>query len=59
MTLAGAIERMTNDRSLGQRLGRAGYERARKLFSIEKNVSQLCALLAASVVTRLPAAAAL
>jgi glycosyltransferase involved in cell wall biosynthesis len=43
--LAGAIEKITNDRSLGQRLGRAGYERAQKLFSIEKNARQLCALI--------------
>ncbi len=45
VALAGAIEKVTNDRSLGQRLGRAGYERAQKLFSIEKNVRELCALL--------------
>ena len=55
--LAGAIEKVTNDRSLGQRLGQAGYERAQKLFSIEKNVRQLCALLpavdpAAAIVSR-------
>jgi colanic acid/amylovoran biosynthesis glycosyltransferase len=43
--LAGAIERVINDRSLGQRLGQAGYERAQKLFSIEKNVRELCALI--------------
>ncbi len=47
VALAGAIEKVTNDRSLGQRLGQAGYERAQKLFSIEKNVRQLCALLPA------------
>src|SRR5215813_2940748 len=45
VALAGAIEKVTNDRSLGQRLGRAGYERAQKLFSIEKNVRELYALL--------------
>jgi len=45
VALAGAIERVTNDRSLGQRLGQAGYERSQKLFSIEKNVRELCALL--------------
>src|SRR4029077_10379163 len=44
VALAGAIEKVTNDRSLGQRLGRAGYERAQRLFSIEKNVRELCAL---------------
>jgi colanic acid/amylovoran biosynthesis glycosyltransferase len=43
--LAGAIEKVINDHSLGQKLGQAGYERAQKLFSIEKNVRELCALL--------------
>jgi colanic acid/amylovoran biosynthesis glycosyltransferase len=45
VALAGAIEKVTNDRSLGQKFGQAGYERARKLFSIEKNARELCALL--------------
>jgi colanic acid/amylovoran biosynthesis glycosyltransferase len=45
VALAGAIEKVTNDRSLGQRLGRAGYERAQRLFSIEKNVRELYALI--------------
>jgi len=45
MALVGAIEKVTNDRSLGQRLGQAGHERAQKLFSIEKNARDLCALL--------------
>jgi colanic acid/amylovoran biosynthesis glycosyltransferase len=45
MAVADAIEKVTNDRSLGQRLGQAGYERAQKLFSIEKNVRELCALI--------------
>lgn len=45
VALAGAIEKVTNDRSLGEKLGQAGYERAQKLFSIEKNVRELCALL--------------
>jgi colanic acid/amylovoran biosynthesis glycosyltransferase len=45
MALAGAIEKVTNDRSLGQRLGQAGFERAQNLFSIDKNVRELCALL--------------
>lgn len=44
-SLAGAIERVTNDRSLGQRLGEAGYERAQRLFSIEKNVRELRQLI--------------
>ncbi len=43
--LADAIEKVISDRSLGQLLGQAGYERAQKLFSIEKNVRELCALL--------------
>ena len=45
MALADAIEKVINDRSLGQKLGQAGHERAQKLFSIEKNVRDLCALL--------------
>jgi glycosyltransferase involved in cell wall biosynthesis len=45
VALAGTIEEVTNDRSLGRKLGQAGYERAQKLFSIEKNVRELCALL--------------
>jgi colanic acid/amylovoran biosynthesis glycosyltransferase len=45
VSLAGAIEKVTNDQSLGQKLGQAGYERAQKLFSIEKNVRELCALI--------------
>jgi glycosyltransferase involved in cell wall biosynthesis len=48
VALAEAIERVTNDRSLGQKLGQAGCERAQKLFSIEKNVKELCALLPSS-----------
>jgi colanic acid/amylovoran biosynthesis glycosyltransferase len=48
VAFAGAIEKVTNDRSLGQRLGQVGYERAQKLFSIEKNVRELCALLSRS-----------
>jgi glycosyltransferase involved in cell wall biosynthesis len=48
VALAGAIEKVANDRSLGQRLGQAGYERAQRLFSIEKNVRQLSALLSGS-----------
>jgi glycosyltransferase involved in cell wall biosynthesis len=45
VALAGAIEKVTNGRSLGQRLGHAGHERAQRLFSIDKNVRELCALL--------------
>jgi colanic acid/amylovoran biosynthesis glycosyltransferase len=43
--LAGAIEKVISDRSLAQRFGQAGHERAQKLFSIEKNVRELCALI--------------
>jgi colanic acid/amylovoran biosynthesis glycosyltransferase len=45
VALAGAIEKVIDDRSLAQRLGEAGYERAQRLFSIENNVRELCALL--------------
>ena len=43
--LADAIEKVIDDRLLAQRLGQAGYERAQKIFSIEKNVRELYALL--------------
>jgi colanic acid/amylovoran biosynthesis glycosyltransferase len=43
--LADAVEKVINDHSLGQKLGQAGYERAQKLFSIEKNVRELCPLI--------------
>ncbi|PYK41656.1 MAG: hypothetical protein DME60_02205 [Verrucomicrobia bacterium] len=46
--LAGAIEKMINDRLLARKLGQAGHERAQRLFSIEKNVRALCALLPGS-----------
>ena len=49
VALAGAIEKVTSDRSLGQKLGQAGYDRAQKVFSIEKNVHELCALLGANM----------
>jgi glycosyltransferase involved in cell wall biosynthesis len=48
VALAGAIDKLTNDRSLGHKLGQAGYERAQTLFSIEKNVRELCALVKTS-----------
>jgi colanic acid/amylovoran biosynthesis glycosyltransferase len=48
VALAGAIEKVTNDRSLGKRLGHAGYERAQRLFSIEKNVRELCGRIGAN-----------
>jgi colanic acid/amylovoran biosynthesis glycosyltransferase len=43
--LAGVIEKVTTDQSLGHKLGQAGYERAQTLFSIEKNARELRALL--------------
>ena len=43
VALAGAIENVINDRSLAQKLGQTGYERAQRLFSIEKNVREFCA----------------
>ena len=45
--MADAIETVINDSSSAARLGHSGYERARTLFSIEKNVRELCALLSA------------
>jgi colanic acid/amylovoran biosynthesis glycosyltransferase len=45
--LAGAIEKIISDRLLAQKLGQAGHERAQRLFSIEKNVRELCVLLSA------------
>ena len=43
--MADAIETVINDRSSAAKLGQSGYERAGALFSIEKNVRELCALL--------------
>jgi colanic acid/amylovoran biosynthesis glycosyltransferase len=43
--MAAAIDTVINDSSLAARLGHSGFERARALFSIEKNVRELCALL--------------
>jgi glycosyltransferase involved in cell wall biosynthesis len=45
LSLAEAIEKVIDDRLLAQRLGHAGYERAQKLFSIDKNVHELCTLI--------------
>jgi len=42
---ANAIEKVTDDRSLAQRLGHVGYQRTQELFSIERNVRELCALI--------------
>ena len=43
--LANAMEKVIDDLPLAQRLAQAAYERTQKLFSIEKNVRELCALL--------------
>jgi len=45
VALADAIEKVIYDRSLGQKLGQVGHGRAQTLFSIEKNVRDLYALL--------------
>lgn len=39
------IETVIADRSLATRLGQSGYERAQRLFSIQKNVHELCTLI--------------
>jgi colanic acid/amylovoran biosynthesis glycosyltransferase len=49
VAIAGAIERVIDDSSFAQRLGDAGYRRAQELFSIEKNVRDLCALIKANL----------
>jgi len=43
--MADAIEKVITDPLLAQRLGECGYDRARTLFAIEKNVRELCALI--------------
>jgi colanic acid/amylovoran biosynthesis glycosyltransferase len=45
VALADAIEKVINDQSLGQKLGQAGHGRAQTLYSIEKNMRDLCALI--------------
>jgi colanic acid/amylovoran biosynthesis glycosyltransferase len=45
LALAEAIEKLINDHSLAKRLGTCGYERAQRLFSIEKNVRELRAVI--------------
>jgi glycosyltransferase involved in cell wall biosynthesis len=45
VAMADAIERVISDCSLASRFGQSGYERARTLFSIEKNARELCALI--------------
>jgi len=43
--LAGAIERLFDEIGLAQRLGEGGFQRAKELFSIQKNVRSLLALI--------------
>jgi glycosyltransferase involved in cell wall biosynthesis len=43
--LAGAIERLFDDIGLARRLGERGFQRAKELFSIDKNVRSLLALI--------------
>jgi colanic acid/amylovoran biosynthesis glycosyltransferase len=45
VALADAIEKLISDPAVAQRMGRVGYERAKQLFSVEKNVRELCALI--------------
>src|SRR5437867_3036293 len=45
VALTDAIERLFDDIGLARRLAERGFQRARELFSIEKNVRELCALL--------------
>ena len=45
MAMTDAIQKVINDSSLAARLGRSGYERARALFSIQKNVRHLSTLI--------------
>ena len=47
--LAGAIERLIDDIGLAGRFGERGFQRAGELFSIEKNVRSLLALIGANV----------
>jgi colanic acid/amylovoran biosynthesis glycosyltransferase len=46
--MADAIEKVINDASLATRLGHSGHQRARALFSIEKNVRELLTLICGS-----------
>jgi colanic acid/amylovoran biosynthesis glycosyltransferase len=43
--LAGAIERLIDDIGLARRFGERGFQQAGELFSIEKNVRSLLALI--------------
>jgi len=45
VAMADAISKIVGDASVARRLGQSGYERARTLFAIDKNVRELCALI--------------
>jgi glycosyltransferase involved in cell wall biosynthesis len=45
VAMADAINKIIGDPSVARRLGQAGHARARTLFSIEKNVRELCELI--------------
>ena len=45
VALAGAIERLFDDLGLARCLGEGGFQRAKQLFSIEKNVRELLATI--------------
>jgi len=45
VAMADAINKIIGDASVARRLGQSGYERARTLFSIDKNVRELCTLI--------------
>lgn len=44
VAMADAINKIVGDVSVARRLGQLGYERARTLFAIDKNVRELCML---------------
>jgi glycosyltransferase involved in cell wall biosynthesis len=45
VAMADAINKIVGDASVARRLGQLGYERARTLFAIDKNVRELCMLI--------------
>jgi colanic acid/amylovoran biosynthesis glycosyltransferase len=45
VAMAEAINKIIGDASAAERLGQSGYARAQRLFSIDKNVRELCALI--------------
>ena len=45
VAMAEAINKIIGDASAAERFGQSGYARAQRLFSIDKNVRELCALI--------------